>query len=230
MRLTAGNAGGIVGRIQSNTVVTGSKKEKEVTYTRNSGRVGEFDLSLPTSYVSTGYSITGGIVGAMIFEDEEDGSRIEYCHNAGDISGCHRKSDGAGTIARPTVGGIIGQYDPGRNYAAVRYCKNSGHVRSYRAASSSSTWQYSGLISGSYPENETVSGKYARVSDCGVGGYISRASWIVPTDADGEYPFYNYIYCFLVMDDKYPPTTPEGTGFAEGCVVWDGESKLPWEE
>ena len=232
MRITAGNAGGILGRIQGNTVVTGSKTDTDVTYTLNSGRVGEFDLSLPTSYVSTGYSITGGIVGAMIFDDPDDVSKIEYCHNAGDISGCHRKSDGAGTITRPTVGGIIGQYDAGRSYAAVRYCKNSGHVRSYRAASSSSTWQYSGMISGSYPEDETTAGRYAIVRDCGVGGVISRASWIVPTDAEGEYPFHDYIYCFLILtgNDKYPPTTPEGTGFAEGCVVWDGISKLPWEE
>ena len=232
MQLTAGNAGGIVGRIQANTVVTGSKNDEGVVYTLNSGRVGEFDLSLPTSYVSTGYSITGGIVGAMIFDDADDVSKIEYCHNSGDVSGCHRKSDGAGTITRPTVGGIIGQYDPGRSYAAVRYCKNSGHVRSYRAASSSSTWQYSGIISGSYPEDESVSGRYAIVRDCGVGGTISRASWITPTAIDGDYPFCDYIYCFLVLkdNDKYPPTTPEGTGFAEGCLAWDGTSKLPWEE
>ena len=230
MRITAGNAGGILGRIQGNTVVTGSKTDTDVTYTLNSGRVGEFDLSLPTSYVSTGYSITGGIVGAMIFDDPDDVSKIEYCHNAGDISGCHRKSDGAGTITRPTVGGIIGRYDAGRSYAAVRYCKNSGHVRSYRAASSSSTWQYSGIISGSYPEDPVGSGNYAIVRDCGIGGFISRASWIVPTAEDGEYPYYNYIYCFLNLGEDYPITTEEGTGFAEGCLAWDGVSKLPWEE
>ena len=221
VRLTAGNAGGIVGRIQSNTTVTGCT---------NSARVGEFDLTLPTSYVSTGWSITGGIAGAMLFTYPEDVSKIEYCHNAGDVSGCHRKADGAGTIARPTVGGIIGRYDAGRSYAAVRYCKNSGHVRSYRAASSSSTWQYSGIISGSYPEDPVGSGNYAIVRDCGIGGFISRASWIVPTAEDGEYPYYNYIYCFLNLGEDYPITTEEGTGFAEGCLAWDGVSKLPWEE
>lgn len=221
MQITAGNAGGIVGRIQSNT---------QVMHSLNTGRVGEFDLSYPTSYVSTGYSITGGIVGAMVYTDGNDVSKIEYCHNAGDISGCHRKSDDTGTILRPTVGGIIGRYDAGRSYAAVRYCKNSGHVRSYRAASSSSTWQYSGLISGSYSEDPVGSGVFAIVRDCGVGGFISRASWIIPTAGDGEYPFYNYIYCYQVLGGDYPVTTPEGTGFAEGCVVWDGISKLPWED
>lgn len=230
LRLTAGNAGGIVGRIQSNTIVTGSYNSDGPVYTLNTGRVGEVDLTLSTSYVSTGYSICGGIVGAMLFPNANDVSKIEYCHNAGDISGCHRASDGKGTIARPTVGGIIGQYDAGRAYAAVRYCKNSGHVRSYRAASSSSTWQYSGIISGSHVENPLGSGKYSRIMDCGIGGYISRTSWIVPTAEDGEYPFYNYIYCYLNLGGDYPPTTEEGTGFAEGCVVWDGVSKLPWEE
>ena len=230
IRLTAGNAGGIVGRIQSNTIVTGSNNSEGLVYALNSGKVGEVDLTLSTSYVSTGYSICGGIVGAMIFPNANDVSKVEYCHNAGDISGCHRASDGKGTIARPTVGGIIGQYDAGRSYAAVRYCKNSGHVRSYRAASSSSTWQYSGIISGSHVENPVGSGKYSRVMDCGIGGYISRTSWIVPTAEDGEYPFYNYIYCYLNLGGDYPPTTEEGTGFAEGCVVWDGVSKLPWEE
>lgn len=230
MRLSAGNAGGIVGRIQSNTIVTGSKNAEGVIYTLNSGRVGEVDLTLPTSYVSTGYSICGGIVGAMLFPNATDVSQISYCYNSGDVSACHRKSDGAGTIARPTAGGIIGQYDSGRDYAAVRYCKNSGHVRSYRAASSSSTWQYSGIISGSHAEDPVGSGNYSIVRDCGIGGVISRTSWIVPTAEEGEYPFYNYIYCYLNLGGDYPPTTEEGTGFAEGCVAWDGVSKLPWEE
>ena len=221
MRLTAGNAGGIVGRIQSNTLVTGCT---------NAARVGEFDLTYPTSYVSTGYSISGGIVGAMLFTSPDDVSSINYCHNAGNISGCHRKAEGSGTITRPTAGGIIGRYDAGRDYAAVRYCKNSGHVRSYRAASSSSTWQYSGIISGSYSEDPVGSGYFAKVQDCGIGGFISRTSWIVPTDADGEYPYYNYIYCFQELGGDYPVSTGDGKGFAEGCVAWDGVSKLPWEE
>lgn len=221
MRLTGGNAGGIVGRIQSNTLVTGCI---------NSGRVGEFDLTYPTSYVSTGYSISGGIVGAMLFTSPDDVSAITYSHNAGDISGCHRKAEGGGTITRPTVGGIVGRYDAGRDYAAVRYCKNSGHVRSYRAASSGSTWQYSGIISGSYSEDPVGSGHYAKVQDCGIGGFISRASWIVPTSEDGEYPYYNYIYCFQELGGDYPVSTDDGQGFAEGCLAWDGESKLPWEE
>lgn len=237
MRLSAGNAGGIVGRIQSNTVVTGTKAAGGVTYTLNSGRVGEVGLNETSSYVGTGYSISGGIVGALIYKnDPSDVSKIEYCHNEGDISACHRKSASSGAVTRPTAGGIIGQYDHGRSYAAVRYCKNSGHVRSYRAASSSSTHVYSGLISGSSMCNliddpKATEKKLAIVRDCAVGGFSSRAGgWIVPTEEDGEYPFYNYIYCYLNLGDEYPPTTEDGNGYAEGCVVWDGISKLSWEE
>ena len=238
MRLTAGNAGGIVGRIQSNTIVKGTNAPGNVTYTTNTGRVGEFGLDIPATYISTGYVYSGGIVGAMVYTDPSDPSKIEYCHNAGDISGSHvlNESTGKGT-ERPTAGGIIGQYDCGRSYAAVRWCKNSGHVRCYRSYNGSSTYFYSGLISGSALSNriadpEAPEEKFARISDCAVGGLCLRNSgWTAPTSIDGEYPFYNYIYCYQDnWNIDYPPTTEDGTGYAEGCEVWDGISKTSWEE
>ena len=238
MRLTAGNAGGIVGRIQSNTTVTGTNAPGNVTYTTNTGRVGEFGLDIPATYISTGYVYSGGIVGAMVYTDPSDPSKIEYCHNAGDISGSHvlNESTGKGT-GRPTAGGIIGQYDCGRSYAAVRWCKNSGHVRCYRSYNGGSTYFYSGLISGSALSNriadpEAPEEKFARISDCAVGGLCLRNSgWTAPTSIDGEYPFYNYIYCYQDnWNIDYPPTTEDGTGYAEGCEVWDGISKTSWEE
>lgn len=237
MRLTAGNAGGIVGRIQSNTIVTGTNSGGDVTYTTNTGRVGEFGLEIPSTYISTGYAYCGGIVGAMIYPGPDDKSMIEYCHNAGDIAGSHvnNESTGKGT-ARPTVGGIIGQYDFGRSYAAVRWCKNSGHTRCYRSFDGSSTNVYSGLISGSAMCNlvadpEAPEIKLAIIRDCAIGGLCLRgAGWTAPTSIEGEYPFYNYIYCYLNLEGDYPPTTEDGTGYAEGCEVWDGISKTSWEK
>ena len=226
MQTTGGNTGGIVGRIQSKTAVT---------HCTNTGRVGEVGIDVaPLTYLSTGYAFCGGIVGALIFTDAEDNSKIEFCHNAGDISGSHVLNEGTGKgTARPTTGGIIGQYDPGRSYAAIRYCKNSGHLRCYRSFNGSSTYAYSGLISGSAMASDMSSSNplVAKVSDCAVGGWCVRAGgWVSPTDADGDYPFYNYIYCYQEMDEGHPATTPDGNGYAEGCVVWDGKSKLSWEE
>lgn len=237
MRLTAGNAGGIVGRIQSNTIVTGTKSGGNVTYTTNTGRVGEFGLDIAATYISTGYAYSGGIVGAMIHTDASDVSKIEYCHNAGDVAGSHvlNEDTGKGT-ARPTAGGIIGQYDFGRNYAAVRWCKNSGHTRCYRSFNGQSTYFYSGLISGSAMCNliddaDAPELLLALVRDCAVGGQCLRSGgWTAPTAVEGEYPFHNYIYCYVNLEGDYPPTTEDGTGYAEGCEWWDGVSKTSWEE
>jgi hypothetical protein len=240
MRHTAGNAGGIVGRIQSNTIVTGTKNGSDITYTTNTGRVGEFGLDKPATYLSTGYAYSGGIVGAMIYTDASDKSKIEYCHNAGDIAGSHvlNESTGKGT-ARPTAGGIIGQYDFGRSYAAVRWCKNSGHTRCYRSFNGSSTNVYSGLISGSAMTNliadpNAPEEMLAIISDCAVGGLCLRGGgWTAPTPIEGEYPFYNYIYCYIYEGEDYPmfqPTNEDGTGHAERCEWWDGISKTSWEE
>ena len=239
MRHTAGNAGGIVGRIQSNTIVTGTKNGSDITYTTNTGRVGEFGLDKPATYLSTGYAYSGGIVGAMIYTDASDKSKIEYCHNAGDIAGSHvlNESTGKGT-ARPTAGGIIGQYDFGRSYAAVRWCKNSGHTRCYRSFNGSSTNVYSGLISGSAMSNliadpNAPEEMLAIISDCAVGGQCLRsAGWTAPTSLEGEYPFHDYIYCYISegLNPSYIPTKEDGTGHAERCEWWDGISKTSWEE
>ena len=137
---------------------------------------------------------------------------------------------------RPCAGGIVGEYTSGRSYPAVRWCKNSAHVRNYIAAKSKSL-QYSGLISGDSAGDKitTSGGKMALVRDCGIGGVCYRASgWINPTPADGDYPFYMYIYGLWTLtadgSNGYPVTTEDGNGFAEGCVLWDGVAKLSWEE
>ena len=145
--------------------------------------------------------------GNIIIEDN-----VSYARVGGITGGTNL---GASTIERCcnrgniTVGGEATSYSAGGIVSALvagntlRYCKNSGDI-----------WG-GGLISGTSPVTVAV-------SSCGVGGRIwNGEAWEAPMATN----FAKYIYAGWAPSDytSYPE-------YYTGCALWDGSSKLSWEE
>lgn len=216
MLSTCGHHGGIVGYMNSGTVVTGSKG----AYTVNTGDILESDITKSADdLVGSGYNVGGGIAGWL--DNKDSRNSISWAWNSGNVAACNlgQANDDGSYTGRPSAGGIVGEINVG---GAVRYCKNSGSVRNYFHKLQKST-AFSGAITGS----RAFSGenKYT-VEFCAVGGRCYRAElgWLV-ADATN---FANLLYCNMdVLSDKeqFPADV-----FYKGCVFWDGTSKLSWEE
>lgn len=216
---TSGMNGGIVGYLYSNTAVKGTKTGEGITYTVNTGLVYERDITKDVVVGGgNGYTWSGGIVGGIPFSTQNhDNTIVEYCWNSGEVSGSSMDA-----CPRPCSGGIVGYYGM---KGLVRYCKNSGHVRTYPHSGAADFCGY--LCGDAAVGNEGGMTVYHSFENCAAGGYVYRGGVWKAAVESGDFIWYNGVYANdpVVSKDK-----DLRNDCLSGTVCWDGNSKLSWEE
>ncbi|MBR6054365.1 MAG: hypothetical protein IKP46_03395 [Bacteroidales bacterium] len=118
---------------------------------------------------------------------------------------CHNSGDVAGSslaaMPLPCAGGLVGRYGGPDIFV---HCKNSGHIRNYPVSGSADL--------GGYFSGDKAAGKF---TSCAAGGYVARGGRWVAADAS---------WASYAFGESNPGS------YLQNCTMWDGHSKLPWED